>query len=174
MTFIEISSASRVKLHASQRQTPARLCCAILQFECWLTNGSFINLASGGHLISRLFLEAQLQSASLKWGCWTAMSTEDMKSASGRVWGRRETVTKEIQGTKLCVVTQSCLCLFNICLFCLSEPPAHWHMNYTAWCDVSLCFIKYKLNGQLNLSIFLVGPAPSNQSWTSNLWCCRV
>ena len=55
-----MSAASRTRLHMSQRQTVL----GILQFECWLTNGSFINLASGGHVISRLFLEAQLQSVS--------------------------------------------------------------------------------------------------------------
>lgn len=131
MTFIEMSSANRMRLHASQRQTLARMCSVSGDFN----PGSFINLASGDHIISRLFLEAQLQFVSLKGGCWIVRNTKDMLSF---VWGRRHTVTKEIQGTKLCAVTQSCLSLNN-CLFCLPGPPAHWHMNYTA--EMLLCVL---------------------------------
>lgn len=47
------------------------------------------------------------------------------------VWACFEEDTEEIHHTKLCVVTQSCLCLLNICLHCLSGPPAHRHLNYT-------------------------------------------
>lgn len=73
-------------------------------------------------------------------------------------------VAEEIQGTKLCAVTQSCLCLLKICLFVLSEPPAQpTHESHCV--DVPLCSMQHRLNGPLNLLIFPVGSAPSMQSW---------
>ena len=73
-------------------------------------------------------------------------------------------VAEEIQGTKLCAVTQSCLCLLKICLFLLSEPPAQpTHESHCV--DVPLCSMQHRLNRLLSLLIFPVGSAPSIQGW---------
>lgn len=70
----------------------------------------------------------------------------------------RKAVTEEIQDTKLCAVTQDCLCPPNMYLLCSSQPPAHW--QHELYCrDVTLCSIKHRFNGLLHLSISLVGLA---------------
>ena len=78
--------------------------------------------------------------------------------------GEERGVTEEIQGTKLCAVTQSCLCLLKICLFVLSEPPAHPTHELNC-ADVPMRSMQHRLNGPLNLLIFPVGSVPSIQSW---------
>lgn len=151
MTFIELSSASRMRLHSSQRQTLVQLCSVSGDFK----PGSFITLASGGHLISRLFLEAQLQFVSLKWGCWIVSSTKDTLSLfekKDKQWMRKYKALSYAQSH--CPV----FVLIFVCSACLG------HLHTDIWFILQGCSIKYRLNGLLNLSIFRVGPAPAFQS----------
>lgn len=151
MTFIEVSSASRMKLPASQRQTLVHLCSVSGDFN----PGSFITLASGGHLISRLFLEAQLQFVSLKWGCWIVSSTKDKLSLF------EEKDKQSLRTYKALSYAQShrpVFVLIFVCSACLGHLPTD------IWFILQGCSIKYRFNGLLNLSIFPVGPAPSFQS----------
>lgn len=151
-TFISIynmQSAQPAGCGCARLRGQLRLCSASCNLNAGSQMDSFINLASGGHLIRRLSLEAQLQSASLKWEFWTASNTKDMLSAS-------EVATEEVRSAKLCAVTQSYDFPLRICLFGLSEPPAHW--------DAAITETVLLNADELNLLICLVGPVSHIQS----------